>query len=465
MPVSPSAAVTQPPSTSYDREGARRRRSIRRVAARPAALAIGLALLFPAAAITPDLVQAGSCTGWGSTTTPPNSIRVLRTATGRVEQVDFKRYVQTVMGKEWGNYLPMAMLEAGAQAVKQYAWYFTLEGRHRGGYSNGQCYDVKDSTADQLYKPEQVTIYDKQRSAVNAIWGLSLRENGRFILTQYRTGLSGVACAADADSVKLYARSATKCANAGWSSQRILNAYYGPGLDFVWANTSGAGSTTSSGTFSGTVSTPRSPFKTGNGVSKAPLLIRWQPTSGATAIASYQVQRLVSGSWRTVSTQSASDRDFAVNVNWGSSQRFRVRALNSSGAAGPWSTGPTISPLIFDDRRAAISWSGGWKRTSDAGAYGDTTTTSANAGASASFTFTGRSVAVIGTLGPGRGKARIYINGNHVATVDLYRSTKSAGRVIYSRAWGASSTRTIKVVVVGTADRPRVDIDGFAFVR
>jgi hypothetical protein len=195
------------------------------------------------------------------------------------------------------------------------------------------------------------------------------------------------------------------------------------------------------------------------------MLIRWQPTNNASAIHTFQIQRLVSGSWKTVSTQGAGDTDFDANVVWGRSQRFRVRAINSAGVVGQWSTGPAFTPYRFDDRRAAINWSGEWSRTSDAGAYADTTTTSGQADAAASFRFTGRAVAVLGTLGPGRGKARIYINGNHVSTVDLYRSSKQAGRVIYSRAWGTSATRTIRVVVVGTADRPRVDIDGFAYVR
>ena len=459
MPDSVLAAVEQSPSTPRH-TGLRRR-----LVTRPAVLALAVSLLIPVAAGSPQSVQAaGSCTGWGSTTVPPNSIRVLRTATGAVETVDFRRYVLTVMGREWGPYLPIEMLKAGAQAVKQYAWYFTLEGRHRGGFSDGRCYDVKDSTADQLYRPEGTTIYDKQRNAVDAMWGLSLHESGRFILTQYRTG-QAVPCASDADGVRLFARSATRCANAGWSAQRILQAYYGPNLNLTWSDTSATGSG-AVGAFSGTVSVPRSLLRSGStATTGAPLLVRWQPTNNAGAIRSYQVQRLMSGTWKTVSTQPAADTDFAIDVAWGKSQRFRVRALDSSGMAGSWSTGAAFTAYRFDDRRAAINWYGTWTRTTDAAAYADTTTSSSQAGAAATFTFTGRSVAVLGTFGPDRGKARIYVNGDLVSTVDLYRSTKGAGSVIFSRAWGTSATRTIKVVVAGTASRPRVDIDGFAFVR
>ncbi len=431
--------------------------------ARSLGLVIGLGLLFPVAAAIPQpAMAANSCTGWGSTTTPPTSIRVLRTSSGAVQEVDFRRYVLVVMGKEWGAYLPTEVLKAGAQAVKQFAWYHSLEGRHRSSYySGGKCYDVKDSTADQLYKPEGLTISDKHRAIVDAIWGLSLRKSDKFILTQYRTGQQDVACGADADGTKLYARSAIKCAKAGWDYDRILAKYYSPNLNLTWSGTGGTGSTAVTGSFSGTVSVPRSLFRPDVVVSSAPVLTNWKPTNAVDKIASYQVQRRVSGTWKTVGTQAANDTNFDLGAKWGSNLRFRVRALNSAGAAGAWSKGPAFSPRRVDDRNSRLKWSGSWNRTSDGGAVKGTTTSSSQAGATVSYTFTGRAISVVGTRGPDRGRARIYINGNLIGMVDLYQSNKQAGIVLYSHSWARSKTRTIKVVVVDTDSRPRVDIDAF----
>jgi hypothetical protein len=37
--------------------------------------------------------------------------------------------------------------------------------------------------------------------------------------------------------------------------------------------------------------------------------------------------------------------------------------------------------------------------------------------------------------------------------------------VVWQGTWATSATRTIKLVVVGTAGHPRVDIDAFVVVR
>jgi hypothetical protein len=462
LPDSPSVGSEQPDATRSNAG----RRSIARFLLRPIGLLIGLALLFPAAAASPEPAQAGgSCTGWGSTTVPPNTIRVLRKS-GYIETVDFKRYVNVVMGKEWGSRLPFELLKAGAQASKQYAWYWTLEGKHRSSYFyGGKCYDVKDTTADQLYKPETAIITDKHRDAVDAIWGLSLRKSGKFIMTQYAYGKLGVECGADYNGKKLFERSAKQCAKAGWSFSRILAKYYGPDISETWNDGSASGSASSSTSFKATVSVPRSLFRTGSSATKAPVLVTWEPTSGASAISKYQVQRRVSGVWNNLGGQPASDTDYDLNVNWGTAQKFRVRAKNSSGTAGAWSTGPSFTPVRVDDRSSAVSWSGSWTRKSDSSAVKGTTTMSKQAGASVTYKFTGRAIALVATKGPGRGKANIYVNGNLQATVDLYKSTKQSGRVVYSRSWAKSATRTVKVVVAGTSGRPRVDIDAFLAIR
>ena len=138
---------------------------------------------------------------------------------------------------EWPTSLPEPLLEAGALAVKQYGWYYALKGHHRGGHhtASGVCYDVRDDSEDQVYRPENAEPTDKQRSARDALWGLSLRKGDEFLLTGYREG-SATKCAADADGWHLYTRSARDCANRpGYDSQRILHEYYGPKLRFVWA--------------------------------------------------------------------------------------------------------------------------------------------------------------------------------------------------------------------------------------
>ena len=198
------------------------------------ALLVGLLVGFS----QPSPADAACGTNWTSKKEPPDSILVYRTATGKVEEVGFKRYVAVVMASgEWPSSLPVALLEAGAQATKQYGWYYALEGNHRDGYENasGKCYDVRDDSDDQVYRPETAEPTDKQKAARDALWGLSLRKNDKFFLTGYRPG-SATKCAKDHNEWKLFARSAEDCAERlGYDSIDILHAYYSPRLTKVWA--------------------------------------------------------------------------------------------------------------------------------------------------------------------------------------------------------------------------------------
>jgi hypothetical protein len=170
-----------------------------------------------AAATAPD-----HCTKWSSTTVPPSTINVYRVSEGRVETVDFKAYVLRVTSREW-NVKQGALRNAGAVAVKQYAWYHVLH--YRGGMYNGKCFDVKDTTADQLYASKPLSqIPTRVKRSVNNTWSWSVHRGSKFPMTGYRRG-ADVGCADNA-GYRLYVRSARKCANKGWSAQRLLSVYY-----------------------------------------------------------------------------------------------------------------------------------------------------------------------------------------------------------------------------------------------
>ena len=81
---------------------------------------------------------------------------------------------------EWPEAYPTQALRAGAVAVKQYGWYYARKWRG-GKTASGVCYDVKDTSADQIYRPETRSAGPKQRKAVAATWNLSIRRmrNGK----------------------------------------------------------------------------------------------------------------------------------------------------------------------------------------------------------------------------------------------------------------------------------------------
>jgi hypothetical protein len=187
-------------------------------------IALGV-LLVPSPA--PVEAASSSCTGWANSLVPPTSIRVLRTATKRTQVVGFRTYVEKVMPAEWGASHPAAALEAGAVAVKQYAWYYALAGHWRGGKDAlGKCYDVRDDSIDQVYSPTR-TPAASHLAAVAATWTWSVRRSDALVLTGYRPGIG--ACGDNATGYRLYQLEASRCASVNrWTAEQILRTYYSP---------------------------------------------------------------------------------------------------------------------------------------------------------------------------------------------------------------------------------------------
>src|SRR4051794_19013322 len=202
----------------------------------------------------PAAIRAGtteeSCTGWASTYVPPPTIRVLRykvnPAKEHIDTVPFKDYVLGAMPHEWPEYMGLDALKIGAIAVKQYGWYYTIV--YRGGTwtdpndttQTPQCYDVVDTTTDQLYAPQPTDPYPYPTvlQAVNATWRMSLRKfdsgtaSSRFFLTGYRAGTDGP-CGYDADHLKLYQASLMECIHDGLDFEQTLRTYLDPRLEIV----------------------------------------------------------------------------------------------------------------------------------------------------------------------------------------------------------------------------------------
>jgi hypothetical protein len=198
-----------------------------------------LALIATATVLPPlasRALAATSCTGWKNSYQPPPTIRVLRSygaASGTVQTVNFRAYVDNVLSWEWPSTYPTAALRAGAIAVKQYGWYYTLH--YRGGATAaGACYDVKDTTADQIYRPETRSASATQTAASADTWALSVRRtngglSGQFIMTGYRPGTIAT-CGAEQNGFLLYQKGVADCGKQGKTLEEIQRIYYGATL-------------------------------------------------------------------------------------------------------------------------------------------------------------------------------------------------------------------------------------------
>ncbi len=200
--------------------------------------------------------------------------------------------------------------------------------------------------------------------------------------------------------------------------------------------------------------------------SAVPVQLTWTAArNGGAVLDHYLVERSTNGgAWVRLSSTLAGT-SFSTSVAPSGTVRFRVKAVNQNGAMSSWAPGLTLTPRLIQGSSTTVRYSGTWSTSSSTSYSGGSTRQTSAAGARATYTFTGRSVGLVTTKAPNRGKVKVYVNGVYLETIDLYASTSRHRLVAWQRAWSTSGTRTIAFVAVGTAGRPRVDIDAFISVK
>jgi subtilisin family serine protease len=199
--------------------------------------------------------------------------------------------------------------------------------------------------------------------------------------------------------------------------------------------------------------------------SKVPVRIRWTGSDVGSGIVRYELSRSTnSAAWATV-TSTLTTPSGTVMATSGSTVRFRVRAIDAAGNVGAWATGPTIRVSLVQQTSSAVHYTGSWATSSSASYSGGSVRRASARGASASFTFTGRGIGLVSTLAPTRGTVRIYLDGKYVTRLDLRASSTVYRAIVWQTTWSSSHTHTIRLIVDGTAGRPRIDLDAFAVLR
>jgi hypothetical protein len=103
-----------------------------------------------------------------------------------------------------------------------------------------------------------------------------------------------------------------------------------------------------------------------------------------------------------------------------------------------------------EDTNSAVAYQGAWQSgNTDRSWSGGTAAVTTEALARATFTFMGTSVSWIGFRGPQAGRARVYLDGTPVASVDAYSAGEQLQAVLFSASGLTSGTHTIVVEVTG----------------
>ena len=219
-----------------------------------------------------------------------------------------------------------------------------------------------------------------------------------------------------------------------------------------------------------TVSAPSAIPRAGSALSgtSIPLTVYWSGDDniGGSGIDHFVVERSTDGgsSWSTA-VASTTAKSVPVLVPASGTVRFRVVAWDVAGNHRTGSAGILLTPRLIQQTTTAVHWYRTWTTSASTSYSGGSVRYGITAGASASYTFTGRSIAFVTTKATTRGKVKVYVNGVYKATVDLSRSPTQYRSVAWQQTFPTSASRTIKLVVVGTSGRPRVDLDAFVVVK
>ncbi len=131
----------------------------------------------------------------------------------------------------------------------------------------------------------------------------------------------------------------------------------------------------------------------------------------------------------------------------------------SGGSVAAWSTNYKVT--TYQENSTSVDWNGHWTRVSYRNYSGGRVRSTDQRGAGATVTFKGTGFAWIGPVGPTRGEAKVYVDGEYVKTVNMYASRYVASTVVFQQLFSGYGTHTFKMVSLATSGHPTVAVDKF----
>jgi hypothetical protein len=207
-----------------------------------------------------------------------------------------------------------------------------------------------------------------------------------------------------------------------------------------------------------TITAPYAGFRIGTLSANWGATLRWARI-GTASVLKYQVQRSLDGA-AFAYLAATKLPSLATTVRAGHRYQYRVRAVATSGVAGPWRLSDVLAPRGAQENTAGFVFGGSWATSTSSLYWGGHTKTASVAGRTATLTFSGEGIAIVASTGHTRGSFRVYVDGVYRTTVSTYRATTAHRQIVYSVWWSGWGNHTIQLKVVGTSGHPRVDLDG-----
>ncbi len=206
---------------------------------------------------------------------------------------------------------------------------------------------------------------------------------------------------------------------------------------------------------------------TASGTSGIPVVLGWAATDDSGAIDHYVLETSVNGgsTWTTVALASATALSATVNAPSTGAWQARVTAYD---AVGNHSTSAVTlaAPRLVQQAGAGVTTTGTWTAVTGATLSAGSAKWAKAAGASATYSFTGPAViGIVATRSAASGSFKVLVDGVLKATVSLTAATTKTRVIAWQGSVVGAGAHTVKLVLVGTAGHPRVDLDAFAVLR
>ncbi len=208
-----------------------------------------------------------------------------------------------------------------------------------------------------------------------------------------------------------------------------------------------------------------------------PIRLSWAPAVDQSPIAGYElgevapagvdpgVDPAVAPPVTVVAATGGAVRTATRTVPFATPRSYAVRAKDGPGNVGEWTAAAPVEAVVVQESSAAVQRSAGWLGYASSYALGGKATSATRAGAWMRHSFTGRGIALVGPKGQGRGRAEIRLDGVLVSTIETRAATSGSRWLLYAAAVDPTVPHTIEVRVLGTAGRPRIDVDAFLVLR
>ena len=151
--------------------------------------------------------------------TRPSTIKVYRSATSKIETVDFYEYCKNVLPNEWTSSWGNESLKAGAMCVKMVGWFRVESPKYPG-----KGYDVKDTDADQVYVPNSAKT--SCTNAINSIGTMGIQSASYLFFPRYLAGREGYYEVGGWDGGTVSQWGTKKFADNGYDYLYMLHYYY-----------------------------------------------------------------------------------------------------------------------------------------------------------------------------------------------------------------------------------------------